>query len=128
MLLKLDMAGEIPIYQQLRDQIVLGIGSGRLSWGQALPTVRQLAQDLGVNPMTVAKAYTLLKDEGFIEIDRRQGAKVKAEPAAPPGYWERWRRQLSLLAAEALAFGWSKDGFIGECAELFTNLNGGGKQ
>ena len=70
MILKLNMSSETPIYVQLRNQIVLGIGRGELQLGEGLPTVRQLAQDVGVNTMTVNKAYTALKNEGYIEIDR----------------------------------------------------------
>ena len=76
MLIKLDMKSSVPIYVQLRNQIVLGIGRGDIGIGEKLPTVRQLAEDIGVNNMTVNKAYTILKNEGYIEIDRRQGAKI----------------------------------------------------
>lgn len=128
MLVNLDMAGEAPIYLQLRDQIVMGIGSGRLGVGQGLPTVRQLAEDLGVNPMTVAKSYTLLKDQGFIEIDRRQGAKVKVSPKTVPHFPANWREQLFLLLAEALARGMKKDEFLAECLDLFERISGGESQ
>ena len=76
MLITLDTTSSIPIYVQLRNQIVTGIGRGELKAGEHLPTVRQLAADAGVNTMTVNKTYQLLKAEGFIEIDRRQGATV----------------------------------------------------
>lgn len=103
MLIHLDMAGDIPIYLQLRNQIVLGIGSGHLLVGEGLPTVRQLAGDIGVNPMTVNKAYALLKKEGFIEIDRRHGAKVASPKKMTASQELLWREQLSLLIAEGLA-------------------------
>ncbi len=76
MILKLDMNSDIPIYQQLRNQIILGIGRGDIKVGQRLPTVRALASEIGINTMTVNKTYAILKSEGFIEIDRRHGAKV----------------------------------------------------
>ena len=76
MILKLNMSSETPIYVQLRNQIVMGIGTGALKVGEKLPTVRQMAADAGVNTMTVNKTYQLLKAEGFIEIDRRRGAVV----------------------------------------------------
>ena len=76
MIIKLDMTSNIPIYVQLRNEIVMGIGRGELKKGEGLPTVRQMAEDIGVNNMTVNKAYTILKNEGYIEIDRRHGAKV----------------------------------------------------
>ncbi len=68
MILKLNMSSETPIYVQLRNQIVLGIGRGELQLGEGLPTVRQLAQDVGVNTMTVNKAYTALKNEDISKL------------------------------------------------------------
>lgn len=76
MIIELDMASSTPIYVQLRNQIVKGIGKGELKTGEKLPTVRQLASDAGVNTMTVNKAYQILKNEGFIRTDRRLGAFV----------------------------------------------------
>lgn len=74
MIIELDMSSSTPIYVQLRNQIVKGIGKGELKTGEKLPTVRQLASDAGVNTMTVNKAYQILKNEGFIRTDRRLGA------------------------------------------------------
>ncbi len=70
MIIELDMSSSTPIYVQLRNQIVKGIGKGELKTGEKLPTVRQLASDAGVNTMTVNKAYQILKIEGFIRTDR----------------------------------------------------------
>jgi DNA-binding transcriptional regulator YhcF (GntR family) len=61
MIIELDMSSSTPIYVQLRNQIVKGIGKGELKTGEKLPTVRQLASDAGVNTMTVNKAYQILK-------------------------------------------------------------------
>ena len=65
MVISINDASEIPIYQQIRNQIVLGISDGRLAPGEQLPTVRALAEEIGINSMTVSKAYTLLKQEGY---------------------------------------------------------------
>ena len=62
MIIKINSRSEMPIYLQLRNQIVKGIGKGELEQGEILPTVRQMAADLGVNAMTVSKAYQLLSD------------------------------------------------------------------
>ena len=72
MIITLDMAASVPIYIQLRNQIVTGIAKGDLKAGEKLPSVRQMAQDAGVNMMTVNKTYQILKSEGYIDIDRRQ--------------------------------------------------------
>ena len=76
MIIKINTKSETSIYLQLRNEIVKGIGKGEFERGESLPTVRQMAMELGVNTMTVSKAYQLLKAEGFIETDRRKGTVV----------------------------------------------------
>lgn len=76
MIIKINTKSETPIYLQLRNEIVKGIGKGEFEIGESLPTVCQMAMELGVNTMTVSKAYQLLKTEGFIETDRRKGTVV----------------------------------------------------
>ncbi|MDO5027331.1 MAG: GntR family transcriptional regulator [Tissierellia bacterium] len=79
MLLKVDLTSDIPIYQQIRNQIILGLATGKLDYGEDLPSARILAQSLGVNFMTVNKAYKLLRREGIIEVDRTKGTKVRED-------------------------------------------------
>ena len=105
MILKIDMAGGIPIYQQIRNQIVYGVATGLLEMGEQLPTVRQLAADIGVNPMTVSKAYGLLKDEGVILIDRRHGAKINELPVFNESLAADFDQRAELLISEALMKG-----------------------
>ncbi len=76
MILKIDFDSDIPIYVQIKNQVVEGIARGELEEGEELPSVRGLADDIGVNMHTVNKAYSLLKDDGYIKIDRRKGAFV----------------------------------------------------
>ena len=76
MLLHLDFGSDVPIYLQIRNQIVLGIAEGKLQTGEKLPTIRALSEECGINMMTVSKAYQLLKQEGYIQTDRRSGATV----------------------------------------------------
>ena len=76
MILKFDFSSDIPLYMQIRNQIVIGIAEGNLTPGEKLPTVRALAEESGINMMTVSKAYNLLKQEGYITTDRRKGATV----------------------------------------------------
>ncbi len=126
MLITLDMAGDDPLYLQLRNQIVLGIGAGRLKEGEELPSVRQLADDLGINPMTVNKAYALLKEQGFIAIDRRHGAKINVLARVNPHFPKMWQEQLALLISEALARDMSKKEFEGVCECLYEEIIKGG--
>lgn len=123
MLIQLDMAGNIPIYVQLRNQIVMGIGRGELKIGEKLPTVRQMAQDAGVNTMTVNKAYQILKAEGFIEIDRRHGTFVHLSNEVSKVFREKLESELELLSAEAKLKGVDKHEFLSLCEEIFSGMN-----
>lgn len=73
MFIELDLQSETPIYTQLVDQIVEGIASGALQPGDPLPSIRSLAEDLGINLHTVNKAYNLLKQEGLLQVHRKKG-------------------------------------------------------
>ena len=66
-----------PIYQQLRDRTVANILDGELNEGDLLPSVRQVAIDLQVNPITVSKAYQILVDEGLVAAERGIGMRIK---------------------------------------------------
>lgn len=121
MLIRLDFDSDIPIYLQLRHQIVMGIGSGVLETGESLPTVRELARDVGVNPMTVNKAYQLLKQEGFITIDRRHGATVSKNVKEAITYKENLNKYLQLLISEASIRGISEEDFILLVKEIYNS-------
>lgn len=112
MILKLDMNSTVPIYVQLRNQIVMGIGHGELKEGERLPTVRQLASDAGVNTMTVNKTYQILKAEGYIQTDRRQGAMVACNITMNKEFREKLESELELLSAEASINGMDKSEFM----------------
>lgn len=75
-LIEIDFNSEEAIYMQLRNQIILGIATSRLRDGDALPSVRQLAELIGINMHTVNKAYSVLRQEGIVSIDRRRGAVI----------------------------------------------------
>lgn len=94
MIISINEMSEIPIYQQIRNQIVQGISDGRLSPGEQLPTVRGLAEEIGINSMTVNKAYSLLKQEGYIFADRRSGARVRKEFAVTKELSEKSKELL----------------------------------
>ena len=79
MLIKIDFQSDEALYIQLRNQIILGIATSTLHEGDVLPSVRQLAEDIGINMHTVNKAYSVLRQEGFVTIDRRRGAIVSLD-------------------------------------------------
>ncbi len=122
MIIELDMNSSTPIYVQLRNQIVMGIGRGELKLGESLPTVRQLAQDIGVNTMTVNKAYQILKTEGYIKIDRRHGAIVSDNIDMDIVFREKLENELELFLAEAAINGMDKNDFLSMCNEIYSKI------
>ena len=79
MVIEIDFNSDEAIYVQLMNQIILGIATSRLQEGDPLPSVRQLADTIGINMHTVNKAYSLLRQEGFVTIDRRRGAIIAVD-------------------------------------------------
>ncbi len=122
MILELDMGSDTPIYVQLRNQIVKGIGRGELKANEKLPTVRQLAADAGVNTMTVNKAYQILKSEGYIRTDRRSGAYVSESISMNADFREKLESELELLSAEASITGMEKEDFLKLCDAIYSRM------
>lgn len=119
MIMKLDFASSIPIYQQIRDQIVQAIANGTFSDGDRLPTIRALAQETGINTMTVNKAYQLLKQEGYIITDRRNGAVVSGRREKQKEVPPKVKEELKLLIAEAKINGVEEGEFLDLCQKLY---------
>lgn len=119
MIISINEMSEIPIYQQIRNQIVQGISDGRLSPGEQLPTVRGLAEEIGINSMTVNKAYSLLKQEGYIFADRRSGARVRKEFSVTKELSEKSRELLQQIISEAKVSGMTKEEFFEICGKLY---------
>ncbi len=101
MVIDIDFNSDEAIYVQLRNQIVVGIATAQLSVGDSLPSVRQLADLIGINMHTVNKAYSVLKQEGFIRLDRRKGAVVAIDYDKCIAS-EQLSRMLRVLLAEAM--------------------------
>ena len=112
MLFRLDFQSAVPIYRQIRDQVVLAVAQGE-------PTTRALAEDAGVNVMTVSKAYQLLKAEGYLVTDRRAGAVVRAPRGKAAGLSADQTARLKLLAGEARLAGLTLDDFVAACKAAF---------
>ena len=75
----IDISSSIPVFMQLINRVREGVNSGELQPGLSLPTVRQLANDLEINPNTVAKAYRLLERDSIIETNGRRGSFIHRE-------------------------------------------------
>lgn len=119
MLLSLDFSSQTPIYQQIRNQIVLAVADGRLQPGQRIPSMRALADEIGINMMTVNKAYQLLRQEGYLEIDRRSGARIAPMDDDLAFTREQLHPQLTLLIGEARLHGISQESFLNLCRDIF---------
>lgn len=99
MYIEIDFNSDEAIYVQLQNQIIMGIAMDLIREGDTLPSVRQLADTVGINMHTVNKAYNILKQEGFIQLDRRRGAVIaididKAEALI------KMKRQLKVMLAK----------------------------
>ena len=112
MILRINELSDVPIYQQIRNQIVMGISDGALAPGEQLPTVRALALEMGINTMTVSKAYQQLKMEGYIMTDRKNGARVRMEIEKQHSISELNRTELKRIVSEARLSGVPKQEVI----------------
>lgn len=115
MVIAINEYSDVPIYIQIRNQIVLGISDGRLTPGEQLPTVRGLAEEMGVNSMTVNKAYQMLKQEGYIYTDRRNGAKVREVMNFNKELSVESKELLQRVISEAKIRGIEKEEFFNIC-------------
>ena len=98
---RLDLHSGVPVYRQIIDQVLGGISSGALKAGDQLPTVRQLAVDLAINPNTVVRAYRELEIREVLATQQGTGTFV-TEKKLKPNEVERQRR-VAQLAGEMLA-------------------------
>ena len=98
MLIEIDFNSDEAIYVQLCNQIIMGIATSQLQEGENLPSVRQLADTIGINMHTVNKAYTVLRQEGFVSIDRRRGAVIAVDVDKARTLREMKENLLVLLA------------------------------
>ena len=98
---RLDASSGVPVYRQIIDQVTGGMAAGRLSRGDQLPTVRQAAVDLAINPNTVIRAYKELELRGLIQT--QQGLGTFISDAEPSRTESEHRRQLKQLVSEFVA-------------------------
>ena len=98
MYLEIDFNSDQAFYVQLCNQIIIGIATSRLREGDTLPSVRQMAEEIGINMHTVNKAYSILKQEGYIRLDRRCGAVIAVDADKRRAMDEMKRELLVILA------------------------------
>jgi GntR family transcriptional regulator len=126
MIIEIDNYSEKPLYEQLRDSIILGVASGWLAEGESLPSARSLAADLGVNFHTVNKAYDALRAGGYIVMDRRKVATIAtAEKRSRQEMPKELTGKLELCMAEAICNGFDEKAALGLCTRSFRKIKGG---
>ena len=126
MIIKIDFESEEAIYIQLRNQIIMGIATDRIHEGDSLPSVRQLAENIGINMHTVNKAYTVLKQEGYIKLDRRRGAVIALDIDKIRSI-ERLMEELSVLLARSVCKNISREEVHDLVDEIYDFYTGGGQ-
>lgn len=128
MILKIDFDSEMPIYIQIKNQIIEGIAKGEIDKDEELPSVRALAEDIGINMHTVNKAYNILKDEGYIKIDRRKGAIVSLNlDTSKEKFNDELKKNLYFYMAECFNRNIDKEeikNFIDKAFLQFNNKDG----
>lgn len=126
----IDLQSETPIYMQLKNKIMEGIASKQIQPGDPLPSVRNLAQDLGINMHTVNKAYQLLKQDGFIHIHRQKGVVVNPDgmPKVDASYVTLLKERLRPLISESICRGMDEKEIFIYCKEIMDEIKKGGEQ
>ena len=132
MVIEIDFNSDEAIYMQITNQIIMGIATSRLHEGDALPSVRQLASIAGINMHTVNKAYALLRNDGYLKLDRRKGAVVCVTVESRKEQLEKVNLDMQMLVAEAIC----KDISLAEMHQIITDMykefgdiaNGGNKE
>lgn len=128
MFIQLDFESDVPIYEQLKNEIVVGIAKRRLLPGERLPSVRALASDIGINLHTVNKAYQQLKQDGFLLIHRQRGVVINPEgpPKADIIYKESLEQTLRPMIADALCREVDKEIYMKIVDSIYNELLEGG--
>lgn len=124
MIIEIDFQSDEAIYIQLRNQIILGIATSALHEGDALPSVRQMADDIGINMHTVNKAYSVLRQEGFLQLDRRRGAIVALDVDKMQAM-EEMRSDLRVLLAKGCCKNISGDEVHAMIDEILDDMKNG---
>ena len=124
MIIEIDFNSDEAIYIQLKNQIIMGIATSEIQEGESLPSVRQLAETVGINMHTVNKAYTVLKQEGYIQLDRRKGAVISLDVNKIEAV-DKMREQLRILLARGLCKDISRAEVHEIVDEIYDEMIGG---
>jgi DNA-binding transcriptional regulator YhcF (GntR family) len=120
--LGLDLQSGVPVYRQIIDQVIGGIAACTLKTGDQLPTVRQLAVDLSINPNTVIRAYRELEIRGVLETQQGTGTFISQQK--PQRDDADRQRRLNQLIGEFIARAGSAGFTVEELLERLQGING----
>lgn len=123
MIIEIDFNSDEALYLQLRNQIIMGIATSQFHEGDSLPSVRQLADSIGINMHTVNKAYTVLKQEGYVKVDRRRGAVIAID-VDKMRTMEELKKELQVLVAKSSCKNISKEEMIELIEEIYEEYGG----
>lgn len=122
-MIEIDFNSDEAIYLQLKNQIILGIATSRFQEGDSLPSVRQLAEVVGINMHTVNKAYTVLKQEGYVKVDRRKGAIIAVDMDKLK-MMNELKKELQVMIARGSCKNITKEEFHGLIDDIYREYGG----
>ena len=124
MFLEIDFKSDLPIYEQIRSEIIIGLAKGHINPGDKLPSVREMAENIGINLHTVNKAYKLLESDGVLTMDRRYGSLISENINPMAAYdEEKIDSELDLLIAIAKLKGIKREEFIANINNKWEDTN-----
>jgi GntR family transcriptional regulator len=122
MIIRIEPESDIPIYQQITNQIIEGIARGSIQQGEPMPSVRAFAADLGVNMHTVNKSYHQLEKKGIIQIAPKSGAVIATLRDLNESFFERLKVEYKPLIAESLVAGMSNEQIHGLVTSIIEDI------
>lgn len=125
MFIEIDFNSEEALYLQIRNQVILGIAMRQFREGDSLPSVRQLADTIGINMHTVNKAYTVLRQEGYVKVDRRRGAIIAVDSDRMQTLAEL-KKELQVILAKSSCKNISRQEMHELVEEIYREMTDGG--
>lgn len=125
MFIEIDFNSEEALYLQIRNQVILGIAMRQFREGDSLPSVRQLADNIGINMHTVNKAYTVLRQEGYVKVDRRRGAVIAVDSDRMQTLAEL-KKELQVILAKSSCKNISRQEMHELVEEIYREMTDGG--
>ena len=122
-MIEIDFNSDEALYLQLCNQIIMGIATSQFQEGDSLPSVRQLADMIGINMHTVNKAYTVLRQEGYVKVDRRKGAVIAVDIDKMRAL-EDLKKQLQVILAKSSCKNISKEQVHELIDEIYEDYGG----